>query len=176
MTGLQITAFAVLSVPALVLSFPYLREPRSHGFARFLGFEGTLLLIIANADVWFEAAASPAHLLSWILLAASLALALHAYSLLRRRGRPTRSIETTTALVTSGAYHYIRHPLYASLLLLAGGAFLKDPRLWTTIVFCGTVAAFYATALAEEREALTRFGEPYRQYMQQTKRFIPYLF
>ena len=35
--------------------------------------------------------------------------------------------ESTTTLVTAGAYRYIRHPLYESGLMLAWGAALKAP-------------------------------------------------
>jgi protein-S-isoprenylcysteine O-methyltransferase Ste14 len=37
------------------------------------------------------------------------------------------AIEKTTILVTTGAYRYIRHPLYSSLLFLAWGIFFKAP-------------------------------------------------
>ena len=78
------------------------------------------------------------QLASWALPLTSLLLAAHGFYLLRRVGKPDRSIEDatrlgiekTTRLVRSGAYRYIRHPLYASLLALAWGAFLKAPTWW----------------------------------------------
>jgi len=175
-TSLQALAFAVLSVPAVVLSLPSLRQPRSHGFARFFGFEGTLLLVVANAGAWFTAPLTPVHVLSWVLLASSIGLAIHAYHQLRSRGRPSAGLETTTTLVTNGAFRYIRHPLYASLLLLATGAYLKAPRLWTSLVLVLTYIAFTFTAIAEEHEAQARFGAAYSDYMRHTRRFFPFIF
>jgi isoprenylcysteine carboxyl methyltransferase (ICMT) family protein YpbQ len=60
-----------------------------------------------------------------VLLLGSIPLAGHAIYLLRRTGMPKGSIETTTELVTGGVFRYIRHPLYASLILLGWGSALK---------------------------------------------------
>ena len=177
MTGLVLATFALLSIPAIVVSWPSIRRPGSHGFYRFFGFEGTLLLILLNLTHWFRDPLSPIQACSWLMLAASLLLAVHSFRLLHTRGGPAdSSIESTTTLVRVGAYRFIRHPLYASLLLLAGGAFLKNPS-WGTAVLLGLTAAFYfATAVAEERQSLAKFGGEYAAYMRATRRFIPFVF
>ena len=41
------------------------------------------------------------------------------------------AFENTVKLVEVGLYRFIRHPMYASLLLLAWGAFLKHPLFLT---------------------------------------------
>lgn len=72
-------------------------------------------------------------MLAWALLAVSLFLVLHGLRLLRTLGKPDQArgdttllpLEKTTQLVTVGAYRYIRHPLYSSLLFLAWGACCK---------------------------------------------------
>jgi hypothetical protein len=45
------------------------------------------------------------------------------------------ALEKTLKLVTIGAYHYIRHPLYVSLLILGAGASLKDVSTPATLLF-----------------------------------------
>jgi protein-S-isoprenylcysteine O-methyltransferase Ste14 len=59
--------------------------------------------------------------------------------------------------------------------LLTWGAFLKRVTFVSLLLAACATAFLIATALAEEKETLTRFGEEYTEYMKTTKRFIPYL-
>jgi protein-S-isoprenylcysteine O-methyltransferase Ste14 len=161
-------------------SFPY---SRSHGFFRFFAFEAILWLIVLNAPDWFRRPDTPRQMFSWVFLASSLFLALHAFHLLRVLGKPTTPapgaptyrIENTTMLVRVGAYRYVRHPLYASALFGAWGAALKTVS-WVSITLGVIATAFLvATANAEERENVVRFGRAYREYMEHTRLFIPFL-
>lgn len=130
--------------------------------------------------------------LSWRQLASylfgviSIGLAIEGFRLLKVIGRPGPSnniesanlaIENTTSLVTVGAYRWIRHPLYASLLALAWSAYLKNPSGLASIAMTlGASGFLLATALAEERENLKRFGADYAGYKKRTRRFIPFIF
>ncbi len=168
--------FALGSVGLALLSGRALRSPRAHGFHRFFAFEALLALILVNADAWFEDPLSARQCVSWALLLASITLAAHGFHLLRIAGRPRGSLEDTTELVSRGAYRWIRHPLYGSLLLLAWGAFLKD----VSVVSGGLVVAasgfLVTTARVEEAENVRKFGAPYTAYMRRTKMFLPFLF
>ncbi len=167
--------FTLASIGWIAFSWHSLRHPQSHGFFRFFAFEFILALILLNLPVWFRDPFSPAQLISWGLLLSSALLAAHGFRLLKLLGKPSQGIETTTVLVILGAYEYVRHPLYTSLLLLAGGAFLKDPS-WVGGFLGGAIAlALYLTARAEERENLQKFGQSYAAYMQKSKMFIPFL-
>jgi protein-S-isoprenylcysteine O-methyltransferase Ste14 len=84
--------------------------------------------------------------------------------------------EKTTTLVTVGAYRYIRHPLYSSLLSLTWGVFFKSP-FWLGGILALLASCFLvATAKMEESENIRFFGAPYQAYMKQTKMFVPFLF
>ena len=86
------------------------------------------------------------------------------------------AFEKTSALVTSGIYHYIRHPLYCSLLLLTWGIFFKAPT-WPGALLAVTATLFLiATAKADEAECILFFGPSYQDYMKQTKMFVPFVF
>jgi len=172
----RLILFLILSIPLTAYSWPFLRRPRSHGFYRFFAFESILVLVLLNVPTWLTDPFSPRQLLSWLLLILSAALAIHGFMLLHSLGRPTTGIETTTQLVRQGAYRYIRHPLYASLLFLAWGAFLKGISPWSAALVLVATLALYATAKAEERENLDKFGESYAAYIQETRMFIPYIF
>ena len=88
----------------------------------------------------------------------------------------TIAFEKTTQLVSVGAYKYIRHPMYSSLLFLAWGVFFKDLSWLSAILALAATAFLVATAKAEEAEDIRFFGTAYQTYIQQTKRFIPFLF
>lgn len=173
---IRLIVFALVSLGFVVLSWPSLRDPRSHGFFRFFAFESLLALILLNAGHWFRDPFSPLQIVSWLLLLSSLVLAIHGFYLLRMIGRPQGGFEYTTALVVVGAYKYIRHPLYCSLLLLGWGAFFKNPSLLSVVLMMAASAFLTATARFEEAENLDKFGDQYAAYMKTTKIFIPFLF
>lgn len=165
------------------LSWRSLRHPGFHGFFRFFAFEAILCLVVLNAPVWFRRPFAAAQLLSWTLLVASLGLAVHGFSVLRRLGQPSKPdpgsplfrVEHTAVLVTGGAYRFIRHPLYASLLYLAWGAALKSLTPVVLALALVATASLVATAKSEEVENVARFGEAYQAYMARTRRFIPFV-
>ena len=182
---LRIGLFIVASVAIFALSWRSIRDLRSHGFYRFFAFELLTALILLNVPVWFHNWLSVRQLVSWTLGVVSIGLAIEGFRLLRVIGRPVSTadlstnlpFENTTVLVTVGAYRWIRHPLYASLLAFAGCAYFKNPCAPGSILLAMGASGFLlATAIAEERENLKRFGAPYANYMKSTHRFVPFLF
>jgi protein-S-isoprenylcysteine O-methyltransferase Ste14 len=161
-----------------------LRNPRAHGFWRYIAWECMLVLVLVNFPRWTTDPFSPRQLVSWVLLAASAALALHAVQLLKRIGQPGQErtdaelfgFEKTNALVTRGAFRYIRHPMYAALLYLAWGAYLKDVTLLSTGLTAVASVCLLLTALRDEAECTQHFGEAYVAYMKTTRRFVPFIF
>lgn len=89
---------------------------------------------------------------------------------------PLLAFEKTSTLVTTGIYHYIRHPLYSSLLILAWGVFFKDPSWLGGLLALAATLALIATAKADEAECIRFFGPAYQDYMQRTRMFVPFLF
>jgi len=169
---IKLGIFVLLSILLLVFT---LKRRHRHRFSRFFAFESIFGLVLLNGGSWFRNPLSLRQLVSWIFLASSLVLALHGFRLLRIAGSPKDDIEETTRLVTIGAYRYIRHPLYCSLLLGGVGAFLKDPSFLGLILFLILVGFVFVTGKIEEDENIDRFGEEYRAYMETTKMFIPFL-
>ena len=178
-------AFALGSIIITVISWKSLRQTRSHGFYRFFAWEAILALFLLHVKLWFRDPFAWHQIIAWILLFVSFVPLGFGVQALRARGKPTANregdssllaFEKTTQLVTSGIYKYIRHPLYSSLLLLAWGIFFKSP-FWPGL-FLGSLATIFLflTATADERECIEFFGLPYQDYIQKTKRFIPFLF
>lgn len=185
MTAIHWIILAGGSVLITAFSWKSLRSPWSHGFYRFFAWEFILLLLLLNVKHWFVNPFVWHQIVAWTLLFASfvpLGFGVHA---LRARGKPTEkregepsllAFEKTTELVTSGIYKYIRHPLYCSLLLLAWGIFFKLPSLPGTLLVLMANLFLILTAKADERECAQFFGDSYRDYMRNTKMFIPYIF
>jgi protein-S-isoprenylcysteine O-methyltransferase Ste14 len=177
-------AFLVFSLGIVLLSWRSLRDRRSHGFYRFFAFEAILALILLNLEFWFRQPFYVRQIVSWLLLLLSIFLAVHGFMLLRQIGKPDPTIadparlgvEKTTRLVKVGAYRYLRHPLYASLLCAAWGAFLKHPSLLGAGLGAIATLALYLTARVEEAENLEHFGAEYAEYMEETRMFIPFIF
>jgi protein-S-isoprenylcysteine O-methyltransferase Ste14 len=166
--------FFLLGTALIVwVSRPSLRQPGSHGFYRFFAWEIILGMAALALPVWFTHPFSWHQIISWLLLLACLVPIIYGVILLRKVGKPTDELEATTHLVTSGIYRFIRHPLYSSLLLLAWGIFFKSPGLLMGCAAAVTTAFLYATARADERECLAKFGSDYGKYMLRSKMFLP---
>lgn len=181
---LKLVVFLLATLGLAYVSRASLAHPRSHGFYRFFAWEIILILALFNADVWFRAPFSWYQLISWSLLTVSAFLVIHGVRLLKQIGKPDAqrddapmiAFEKTTTLVAAGAYQYIRHPLYSSLLFLAWGVFFKAPSWPGGLLALAATLFLVATAKIEEAEDLRFFGPAYREYMKQTRMFIPFLF
>jgi protein-S-isoprenylcysteine O-methyltransferase Ste14 len=51
----------------------------------------------------------------------------------------------------------------------------KDPQPFQVMLGIILVIAIIFTALMEEKEMIAKFGDQYREYMHETKRFIPFV-
>lgn len=181
----KFTVFAISTGFLIYISRASLRQPVSHGFYRFFAWESILVLFLLNVDRWFSNPLSWHQLISWVLLFVSFAPLILGVRALRKHGGPTEersddpnlfAFEKTTELVTTGIYAYVRHPLYSSLLLLTWGIFFKAPNLPGITLALVATTFLIATTRADERECLRFFGAKYWNYMQTTRRFIPFLF
>jgi protein-S-isoprenylcysteine O-methyltransferase Ste14 len=182
---LKLIVFIISTSLLIYISRASLRQPGSHGFYRFLAWESILLLFLLNVEHWFVNPLAWNQLIAWTLLFACLVPLIFGVQSLRARGEPTEerpgdpsllAFEKTTSLVTTGVYAYIRHPLYSSLFLLTWGIFFKALSLAGAALALVATTFLIATAQADEQECIQYFGNDYREYMQKTKRFIPFLF
>jgi protein-S-isoprenylcysteine O-methyltransferase Ste14 len=177
--------FVVATLGLLYVSRQSLSRPRSHGFYRFFAWELILALLLLNVTHWIESPLAWYQVISWFLLFICIIPLLMGIRALRLRGKPDArqrtepgllAFERTTKLVTQGIYRYIRHPLYSSLFILDWGIFFKRPS-WVGLTLAVVASLMLvATARKDEAECVETFGTEYRQYMQHTRMFIPYIF
>lgn len=179
----KVILFITLSIPVIFLSRKSLFEVKSHGFTRFFSWECIIALLVINYQKWFLAPFSVAQIISWVLLIISAYLVIEGSVRLgraskhgvRRVDEKLYRFEKTTELVTTGIFSYIRHPLYSSLLFLTWGIWLKQPLLFTLPVALLSSLLLWLTARRDEKECISYFGDSYIDYMNSTKRFIPFI-
>jgi protein-S-isoprenylcysteine O-methyltransferase Ste14 len=97
-----------------------------------------------------------------------------AHADLGRQWSPTLQVMEEHALVTAGIYSVVRHPMYASQLLVGlAQVFLLQNWIagWTGLV--AFLALYLLRVPPEERMMLAEFGDEYRAYMDRTGRVLP---
>ncbi len=129
----RLVIFILASLGIILLSRKSLPKSHSHGVYRFVAFELFLILFLINREHWIDDPSSLPQMISWPLPVASLFLAVHGFYPLWVLGKPQGPVEgavnlgfeNITQSVTIGAYKYIPHPLYGSLMLFGWGPSLN---------------------------------------------------
>jgi protein-S-isoprenylcysteine O-methyltransferase Ste14 len=77
-------------------------------------------------------------------------------------------------LVTSGPYHFVRHPIYSGILLAFVGTALATNIYW--LIAFGVLGAYFVySATVEERLLVEAFPTQYPGYRTKTKMLIPFV-
>jgi protein-S-isoprenylcysteine O-methyltransferase Ste14 len=119
----------------------------------------------------------PVRGVGWLMLAAGVAVLVHAFVAFVVDGRGTPAPAAPPAqLVIGGAYRYVRNPMYVAVLatILGQGLSLGQPvLLWYAFLVAVTMAAF--TRYYEEPTLQRRFGARYDAYRRHVPAWIPRL-
>jgi protein-S-isoprenylcysteine O-methyltransferase Ste14 len=113
----------------------------------------------------------------WLGLATMIAGSLlrrHCFRMLGSSFTGAVVVRQDQTIVDHGAYRWVRHPSYtAGLLVFAGMALALGNWISVAVVLVAIPPAYMYRVRIEERALVTTLGEPYRAYMQRTKRFVP---
>jgi protein-S-isoprenylcysteine O-methyltransferase Ste14 len=108
--------------------------------------------------------------------AAALALALWALLAVRIENiHVLPDVRPQSRLVRHGPYRWIRHPMYASLLLGTLALVLEAPSWWRWGIWSVLLIDLLVKLRHEERLLAAHFPE-YQAYMAESRRLVPYLF
>jgi protein-S-isoprenylcysteine O-methyltransferase Ste14 len=78
-------------------------------------------------------------------------------------------------LVTSGPYHFVRHPIYSGILCAGVGTGVALNWSWLIAVALAGVYFIYSATI-EERNLTTVFPGAYPVYRRSTKMLVPFIF
>ena len=78
-------------------------------------------------------------------------------------------------LITTGLYHYVRHPIYTGVLLMILATALSVGTLSAGIGFVVIVLGLWLKLRAEEEILTKHFPKEYLAYKDRTKALIPYV-
>jgi protein-S-isoprenylcysteine O-methyltransferase Ste14 len=176
-----------------VIRFPHQRRARKVKVARSVGGRRDQILLGCSLTglaiipvIWFitgeprfaDYAFSPIQ--GWVglfLMLAALVLFHATHSQLGRNWSVTLDTRKKHALVDTGVYSRVRHPMYSAfwLLALAQAALLAN---WVAGLagIVGWGILFFLRVGREEQLMIDTFGEDYRTYMRRTARVIPWVY
>lgn len=78
------------------------------------------------------------------------------------------------ALITSGPYQFVRHPIYTAFILILGSTLFISSNWLIGLTWAGMTVLDIASRIGfEESLMLEYFGEQYQEYMKKTGRLLP---
>ena len=81
----------------------------------------------------------------------------------------------TGKFTQSGVYKYIRHPMYAGLMLITSSLFLSNLNFTSFVLYAALLYVLDEKATLEET-LLAKLHPAYPKYMEKTKKFIPFIY
>ena len=136
-----------------------------------------LLYVLTGFPALFDRPFRPS--VAWlgiVAMAAALWLFRRSHVDLGRNWSISLQVREQHALVKTGIYRLIRHPMYSSFFLLGLAQMLLLPN-WLAggSGLIGAAVLYAFRVKREERMMLESFGEEYRAYMTDTKSLIPWM-
>lgn len=148
------------------------------GMLGLIGFISVIAFVINPSWLAFASLSFP----DWVRWA-GVALTLAGFALLQwaqvtlgKSWSDTPRMMKEQALITSGPYQFIRHPIYTAFILILGSALLISANWFIGLAWLGmTVLEVASRVDFEESLMLEYFGDQYRDYMKKTGRLLPRL-
>lgn len=177
-------AYVVLAAGFLIWVAPFLLARRKSEApskvdrrARWgMVLQGIAYMLLWQGHFW------GAPLLTWRLVLSILFLGMAGFlswtgtRALGRQWRFDAGLSAEHQLITTGAYRFIRHPIYCSMFcVLLGIGFMVTPWplfLLATVVFIGGTEI---RVRIEDQLLALRFGERFREYQQRVPAYVPFV-
>jgi protein-S-isoprenylcysteine O-methyltransferase Ste14 len=89
------------------------------------------------------------------------------------RGWAAGHLAKNRELATSGPYAYIRNPLYAGTLIVAGGIVIAGRNIWLAAIFAAVFSLVYLPVIELEEQHLRDLFPAYAVYAEHVPRLLP---
>jgi protein-S-isoprenylcysteine O-methyltransferase Ste14 len=140
-----------------------------------LGFIVAIVLVVVLPGAAI-AAQRTAFLLGVLILVAAGLLRRHCFRMLGSRFTGAVVVTPDQTVIERGAYRWVRHPGYSAgfMIMIGFGLALGN---WASVLVAllTSIIVYTYRVTFEERALVSVIGEPYRDYMRRTKRFIPFV-
>jgi protein-S-isoprenylcysteine O-methyltransferase Ste14 len=113
--------------------------------------------------------------LGLVLFAVGLGFAVWARVHIGRNWGSPMSRRDDPELVSSGPYHFVRHPIYTGLLVAGAGTAVALS--WAGLIAVGLAGVYFVySATVEERHLAEQLPAAYPAYRRSTKMLVPFIF
>ncbi|HTY39371.1 MAG TPA: isoprenylcysteine carboxylmethyltransferase family protein [Bacteroidota bacterium] len=136
---------------------------------------GYALMVAGLLLLWFNRGLFCYSPVVIVLQCAAIGLMIWARATFKARSFHFSAAPTEGGLVTNGPYSFIRHPIYASVLLFIWAAVAGSFSISNVLFGCLVSAGAWLRITCEETLVRERYPE-YQQYAETTKRLIPFVF
>jgi len=176
-------AYATLAAGCLIWVAPFLLARRKSEApskvdrrARWgMALQGIAYALLWQGHFWDAVLPMWRFALSVIFLAAAAAFSWTGTQALGPQWRFDASLSADHRLVTTGAYRFVRHPIYCSMLCLGlGFGFMVTPWPLFPLSMVVLIAGTEIRVRIEDKLLASRFGESFRQYQQSVPAYIPF--
>jgi protein-S-isoprenylcysteine O-methyltransferase Ste14 len=138
-------------------------------FAGFAVSGRPAFVLQRGQKIWFAAGLA--------ILLAGTALRRHCWRMLGKHFTGNVRAAADQPVIETGAYRWVRHPSYTGGILMYLGTGLALTNWLSVIIIAGAgILAYWYRVRVEERALLNQIGPRYDDYMQRTKRFVPFIF
>ena len=142
---------------------------------------GLLLGILLALSVPTTALASAPDVFFWlgiVLMYVGIILRLSAIIVLGRSFTTSVAVAAEQTVIEAGPYRLIRHPSYTGILITLLGLGLSLTNNWLSLlVIMGCALLGFSYRIRVEEQVLkAHLGQRYQEYIQRTKRLIPFVF
>ncbi|GCE31512.1 isoprenylcysteine carboxyl methyltransferase [Dictyobacter alpinus] len=141
---------------------------------------GILLGVLAAFKVPGTAITSANMFFFWLgilLIYAGIVLRFYAITVLGAFFTTKVAVATEQPVIEAGPYRLIRHPAYTGFFITLFGLGLSLTNWLSLLVIMGCALIGFSYRIQVEEQVLTaQLGQRYQEYMQRTKRLIPFVF
>jgi len=108
-----------------------------------------------------------------LILACGVSLVASARILFKRTGQNPIPWKPTPELILEGPYRFTRNPMYVGVTLFVIGLGLAVNNLWISLFAApALLVVHFIAVLPEERYLAEKFGEGYRSFLAQVRRYL----